>query len=160
MLKTRQSERSFLPYSVDLCIIEDIIDCARLAPSARNRQPLRYVIVDDESLRLKLSEIVVFGKFFKDCPVVVAVLSEDVEYKLEDSCAATENILLASKAYSLGSCWVAGYGKPFCKDVEKLLCVPKEYQLMSLIAIGKVSKPWQRPEKKDLADIISYNKFE
>ena len=56
MLKTRQSQRDYEEYSIDLKIIEDIIDCARLAPSARNYQPLRYVIIDDKKIIKDLSK--------------------------------------------------------------------------------------------------------
>ena len=60
MLKTRQTDRKFLPYSIDLSIIENIVDCARLAPSAKNRQLLRYVVVDDREILDKFAEICEF----------------------------------------------------------------------------------------------------
>lgn len=161
MLKTRQSQRDYEEYSIDLKIIEDIIDCARLAPSARNYQPLRYVIIDDKKIIKDLSKNIANAKFFDKAPIVIAVFAEsDAKFKLEDGSAATENILLGATAYKLGSCWVAGYQKDYHTYVEKLLQCPKEYELISLISIGKVKNPTTRPQKKDLGSIISYNKFE
>lgn len=161
VLKTRQSQRSYDGYSIDLKIIEDIVDCGRLAPSARNYQPLRFVIIDDKSIIKQISDNVANAKFFDKAPIVIAVLAESkAPFKVEDGCAATQNILLAATAYKLGSCWVAGYQKDYHTFIEKLLSCPKDYELISLISIGKVDKDTIRPPKKELADILSYNKFE
>ena len=160
MIKTRQSERKFLPYSVDLEVIEDIVDCGRLAPSAKNMQQLHFVVVDDREILNKFAEICPYGKFFADCPIAVAVFSKQSDWMVEDASAATENILLASKAYGLGSCWVGSHKRPHAKEIEKLLSCPKDNELVTLIAIGKVAEPTTRPQKKPLADVMSYNRFE
>lgn len=160
MLKTRQTDRKFLPYSIDLSVIENIVDCARLAPSAKNRQLLRYVVVDDREILNKFAEICEFGKFFTKCPICIAVFSAENDFMVEDASAATQNILLAATAYGLGSCWVGSHNRKHSKEVEKLLGCPETHELVTMIAIGQVEEKWNRPEKKKLADIMSYNKFE
>lgn len=159
-LKTRQSNRKFLPYSIDLKIIEDILDCARLAPSAMNRQGWHFVAVDDKDLKKKVADATMYGKFLADAPVAICVFGETGDYIVEDCAAATENILLAATAHDLGCCWVAGYKKPHSGDISKLLNAPKNYELVSLVAIGQVKEQAGRAEKKPLADVMSYNKFE
>lgn len=160
MLKTRQSERSYLPYSIDLKIIEDIIDCARLSASVRNIQPWHFVVIDDISIKDKIVENVPNGKFFKTCPVVIATFCEDGDFMVEDGCAATQNLLNAAHAHGLGSCWVAGYNKPYASTIEELLSCPKSYKLISLVSIGFIDKKATRPQKKPLSNVMSYNKFE
>ncbi len=160
MLKTRQADRKFLPYSIDLSIIENIVDCGRLAPSAKNRQLLRFVIVDEREILNKFAEICEFGKFFATCPICIAVFSEENDFMMEDASAATENMLLAATAYGLGSCWVGSHNRKHSKEVEKILGCPKTHQLATMIAIGQVEEKWVRPAKKNLADVMSYNKFE
>ena len=160
LLKTRQTDRKFLPYSIDLSVVENIVDCGRLAPSAKNYQPLRFVVVDDRELLNKFAEICEFGKFLTNCPIVIAVFSEEKDFMVEDAAAATENMLLAATAYGLGSCWIGSYNRKHSKEVEEILSCPKTHKLVTMVAIGKVEEKWRRPEKKKLADVMSYNKFE
>ncbi len=158
-LKTRQSQRKFLPYSINLKVIEDIVDCGRLAASARNLQPWHFVVIDDKEIKNQLATLATNGSFMKDCGVVIAVFCRG-PFMVEDGSAATQNILNAATAHGLGSCWVAGNNRPYAKDVADLLSAPKEYKLISLIAIGVIDQPHDRPAKKPLEDIMSYNKFE
>ncbi len=160
MLKTRQSQRKFLPYSIDLKIVEDIVDCGRLAASAKNIQPWHFVVVDDSELKTKISTLAKNGSFIKDCGVAIAVFCKTGDFMIEDGSAATQNILNAATAYNLGSCWVAGYHRSYSKQVEQLLSSPQDYELVSLIAIGIVDQPHPRPDKKPLEQVMSYNKFE
>lgn len=160
MLKTRQSERSFLPYSIDLSVVEDIIDCARLSASARNVQPWHFIVVDDKALKEQIVQLVPNGKCILDSAVTIAVVCKTSDFMVEDGSAATQNILNAATAYGYGSCWVAGYNRPYSKQVLDLLKAPKDYTLISLVPIGIVDCHQQRPQKKDLASVMSYNKFE
>ena len=160
MLKTRKSDRKFLPYSIDLNIVEDIIDCARLSASAKNVQPWHFVVIDDAQIKSKIAQLAKNGAFIQDCGVCVAVFCQDGEYAQQDGSAATQNILNAATAYDLGSCWVAGYNKSYSDAVAELLQAPKDYKLISLVAIGIVKEKTARVDKKPLAKVMSYNKFE
>lgn len=135
-LKTRRSIRTYLNKPVPKEIIEDIIDCARMAPTANNIQPWEFVVVADPVTKKKLAEITDYGKFIAESGVCIAVFCKDTKYYLEDGSAATENILLAARAYELGGCWVAGDKKKYVDDIRKLLNVPDGYKLVSLIPIG------------------------
>jgi len=119
-IKTRRSIRKYENKPIPKEIIEDIIDCARLAPTANNVQPWEFVVVTEKATREKLAEIADYGKFIKDAPVCIVVFCKDTKYYLEDGSASTENILLASWAYGVGSCWVAGDKKKYAEQVKKL----------------------------------------
>src|SRR5512137_9503 len=95
-LKTRRSVRSYKPDPVPREIIEDIVDCGRLAASAINIQPWEFVVVTDGALRRRLAEATDHGRFIADSPACVVVLCRDSKYYLEDGSAATENMLLAA----------------------------------------------------------------
>ena len=73
-LKTRRSVRSYKPDPVTATIVEDIVDCGRLAATARNRQPWEFVVVTDASTRRKLEELLDTGRFLMESPVCVAML--------------------------------------------------------------------------------------
>ncbi|RKY01307.1 nitroreductase family protein [Candidatus Poribacteria bacterium] len=158
-LKTRRSVRSFKPDPVPREVIEEIIDCARLAPSAMNLQPWEFVVVTDESMRKRIADLTDYGKFIAQAPVCIAVFCKDVKYYLEDGCAATENILIAARARGLGSCWVAGDKKFYAESVAELLGVPKGYKLVSLIALGYPDREPGMPSKRPLSEVLHWERF-
>jgi len=136
LLKERRSIRKYQEKEVPEDIIKGIIDCARFAPTAINIQPWEFIVITDREMRKKIADITDYGKFIAEAPVCVVVFCKDTKYYLEDGSAATTYILLAAKAYGLGSCWVAGDKKYYAEDIRKLLGVPEGYKLVSLISIG------------------------
>lgn len=158
-LKTRRSVRTFKSDPVPREIIEDIIDCARMAPTAMNMQPWEFVVVTDAEMRERIADITDYGKFIAEAPVCIAVFCKDVKYYLEDGSAATENILIAARAHGLGSCWVAGDKKPYASDIAKMLNVPGNYKLISLIAIGYPAQEPKAISKRPLAEVLHWERF-
>lgn len=160
VLKTRRSVRRFKDVPVEREKIEEIIDCARLAPSAVNLQPWEFVVVTDARKREEIARFTDYGKFIREAPVLIAVFCKDTKYYLEDGCAATENILLAAWALGLGSCWVAGDKKPYAEQVRKALQVPEGYRLVSLIALGyPEAVPSGLSLKRNLKEVLHWEKF-
>lgn len=159
VLKERRSVRQYEAKPIPKEILEDIIDCARLAATARNDQPWVFVVVTNEEGKKELAKLATHGKFIAEAAACVAVFCEkESTYKVEDGSAATENILLAAKAYGIGSCWVAGHGKPYAEDVRKLLNVPEKYELISLVALGYTSQT-PNPPKKSLSEVLKWEKY-
>ena len=158
VLKTRRAVRTYTREPVPKEVIEDIIDCGRLAATAVNIQPWEFVVVTDSAVRRKIANTTDYGKFIADAPVCVVVLCRDTKYYLEDGSAATENILLAARAHGLGSCWVAGDKKPYATDICRLVGAPPGYKLISLIPIGH---PAESPEKakRPLSDVLHWEKY-
>lgn len=159
ILKTRRSIRSFLKKPVSREIMEEIIDTARFAPTARNIQPWEFIVVSDGKIKIQLAECIENGRFIKDAPCCIVVFCKDTKYYLEDGSAATENILLTAHAFGLGACWVAGDKKPYCEDVKKLLGVPAQYKLISLIPIGYPAEKPEAHAKRPLKELLHWEKF-
>ena len=158
-IKKRRSVRRFEPKLVDKEVIKEILDGARLAPTAINIQPWLFGAVTDNDLKRQIAAITDHGKFIEDCAVCFAVFADSSQkYFLEDGCAATENILLACTAYGIGSCWVAGNKKAYVDSIRKLLNVPEPYTLIALIAAG-YSNEKASPNKKSLHEVTFFNKF-
>lgn len=159
VLKERRSVREYLSKPIPKEVLEDIIDCGRLAPSARNLQPWLFVVVTEEEGKKKLGSLATYGKFITDAAACVAVFCEkDNNHLLEDGAAATENIIIAARAYGIGSCWVAGYQRVYSEAVRKFLEVPEEYTLISLIPLGYFDTTSQRP-KKSLDEVLKWEKY-
>ncbi|MCK4802634.1 nitroreductase family protein [bacterium] len=157
-LKTRRSKRKFLPTPVPKGVIEDIIDCGRLAPSAINIQPVEFIVVTKGEIRKKIAEMTDYGRFIAEAPVCIVIFSRQTKYYLEDGSAATENILLAAHAHGLGACWVAGDKKLYAEKVRQLLGAPQNFKLITLIPLG-YSKEEPKPAKKKLKDVLRWEKY-
>jgi nitroreductase len=158
VLKTRRSVRAYTGAPVPREIIEDVIDCGRLAATAVNIQPWEFVVVTSRELLRSIAQTTDYGKFISDAPVCVVVLCKDTKYYLEDGSAATENILLAACAHGLGSCWVAGDKKAYASQICHLVGAPRGYKLVSLIPMGY---PAETPEKskRSLSAVLHWDKY-
>ena len=157
-MKTRRSVRVYQNKPVPKEIIEDIVDCGRLAASAINIQPWVFVAVTNLAMRKRIADTTDHGKFIEQAPVCIAVFCQDSKYYLEDGCAATQNILNAAKAYSLGSCWIAGDKKPYAEAVRALVGAPATHRLIALVPVGWPAEHPQ-PAKKPLAAVLHWERF-
>jgi nitroreductase len=158
VLKTRRSVRAYTREAVPREIIEDLIDCGRLAATAINIQPWEFVVVTNPEMLRRIAHATDHGRFIVDAPACVAVLCQETKYYLEDGSAATENILLAARAHGLGACWVAGDKKPYAGEILKLIGAPPGYKLVSLIPLGY---PAEQPEKakRPLGQVLHWERF-
>jgi nitroreductase len=158
VLKTRRSVRAYTREPVPRTVVEDIVDCGRLAATAVNIQPWEFVVVTKPGMLRNIAQTTDYGKFIADAAVCVVVLCRDTKYYLEDGSAATENILLAARAHGLGSCWVAGDKKAYAAEICRLVGAPPGYKLVSLVPIGH---PTESPEKakRPLSDVLHWEKY-
>lgn len=157
-LKTRRSVREYTSDPVDRAVLEDIVDCARMAASARNVQPWEFIVVTEKTTRDRLADLAPNGPHIAKAPVCIVVVCAEGSYYLEDGAAATQNILVAARAHGLGSCWVAGDKKPYAGEVLRLLDVPAGNKLVSLVAVGHTkSKPVA--SKRALTDVLHWERF-
>jgi nitroreductase len=157
-LKARRSVRAYLSKPIPREIIEDIIDCARLAPTARGVEPWEFVVVTEPATLRWLSQTANTGQFISSAAACIAVICKETKYFLEDGCAATENILVAAQAHGLGSCWVAGEKKPYAPAVCQQLGAPEGYRLISLVALGYPAES-PSPAKRSVSQVLHWERF-
>jgi nitroreductase len=157
-MKTRRSVRAFKPDPIPEAVIEEIVDCGRMAASAINIQPWTFVVVTNADMRRRIAYTTDYGAFIAMAPVCVAVLCRDTKYYLEDGCAATQNMLVATRAMGLAACWVAGDKKEYAPVICGMLGAPPGYRLVSLVAIGV---PAETPEavKRPLSEVLRWERF-
>lgn len=157
-LKNRRSVRAYQDKPVPKEVIEDVVDCGRLAATAINIQPWEFVVVTDAEMRRQLADTTDYGKFIAEAPVCIVVFCKDTKYYLEDGSAATQNTLVAAHAHGLGSCWVAGDKKPYADKVRQMVGAPGEMKLISLISLGYPAEKPQRP-KRPLTEVIHWERY-
>jgi nitroreductase len=157
-LKTRRSIRAYENKPVPNEILEDLVDCGRLAASAINIQPWAFIVVTDSAMKKQLADTSDNGKFIEQAGACIAVFCQDGKYYLEDGSAATQNILNAARAHGLGSCWVAGDKKEYAPKIGRMLGVPDDHKLVSLIAVGYRAEA-RDPAKKPLTEVLHWERF-
>jgi nitroreductase len=157
-LKTRRSIRTYTSQPVDPKIIEDMIDCARLAPTAMNDQPWEFVVITGKDGLGRIPPLLGHAEFIANAAFCVLVLARETDCAMEDCCAATENLLVAAEAYGLGACWVAGLQQAYAPVVAKAFGAPESHKLISIVSVGY---PAETPmiEKRALADVLHWERF-
>lgn len=158
-LKTRRSIRTFSPDAdVPADAVDHMLDCARLAPTAMNKQPWTFLVVRDPATRSRIVELAGHGEFLRSAPVAIAVCLDEWDYWKEDGCAAVTSLLLAAHAQGFGACWVSMEPQPYAGAVKALLGVPDNVHLLAVVAVGRPAEQ-PAPEKRPLADVVKYERW-
>ena len=157
-LKTRRSIRTYTAQPVEQKIIEEIVDCARLAPTAMNDQPWEFVVITEKAALASIPPMLGHAEYIANAAFAVLVLSRETQYFVEDCSAATENLLIAAAAHGLGSCWVAGTQQAYAPVVAKAFGAPEDRKLIAIVSFGY---PAESPviEKRALAEVLHWEKF-
>lgn len=157
-IKGRRAVRSYRPDPVPRDIIEDIVDCGRLAPSARNDQPWEFVVVTEQATREAIAAIAIYGKFIADAPVCVLAFARRTPWSVEDTSAAVENMLIAASAYGLSTCWIAGENAPYARQVGQICGVPESVRLIAMFPLG-YSHDKPLPNKRSLEEVLHWERY-
>ncbi len=159
VIRSRRSIRRYQEKSIPANTIEEILNCACLAPTAINVQPWLIGCITDKSLLKKLTDLADHGRFIKDAAACFAVFCEKGQkYYLEDGCAATMNVIYACAAKGIGTCWIAGDKKAYAGDVRMLLAVPDTYTLVALISAGFPAEQ-PKPIKKPVREVVFQDRY-
>ncbi|MCS7242907.1 MAG: nitroreductase family protein [Candidatus Caldatribacterium sp.] len=157
VIKSRRSVRAYEEREIPREILEDLIDCGRLAPSGYNRQPWVFVVVTERERRHALAELCQWGRFLREAKAAILIFYEkDAETGLEDACAAAENIIIAAWAYGLGTCWINSHRKAHSEAVKRLVHCPENLELAVILAVGYPKEIPHAPWKKKLAEVLRW----
>lgn len=163
VIHKRRSVRYFKEEPVPEELVEKIIDAARWAPTACNRQAYRFIRLNDKKILRKLVEA--FSSYYiEKSPVVILVCysnrTDNVEYRdyIQSVGAVIQNMQLAAAALGLGAAWSDTL--PPKNYVRKLLKIPWHYDPFAIVSIGYPGATVRAlPRKHEIKDLISYNKF-
>lgn len=165
-LLTRRSVRRYVKdKKVNAQDLTEVLQAAMYAPSAMNRQPWEFVIVDDEEKINSLMQIHSYCSFLKDAGTAIIVcgnLNEQMadNYWMGDCAAATENILLAAHAKGLGTCWCGIYPtEQRMKEIAALLKLPPFVRPFSLVVIGYPETEAKQPQDRFKPAKIHHNQW-
>lgn len=166
-IATRVSVRSYLDKPVEDVKIEQMLRAAMAAPTAVNRQPWHFVVIDDKAQLKALGGDSPRGKMFADAPLAIVVCGDmekaldgrGRDFWVQDCSAATENLLLAAHALGLGAVWTGLYPDTDRSGaVAALLGLPETMIPLCTVVIGYPAGENQ-PKDKWKPENISYNRF-
>ncbi len=139
---TRRSVRKFSEREVESEKTENLLRAAMQAPSAHNKQPWHFIIINDRRLLNQIADFHPYAKMLYEAPQAIAVcgdlgLENNDRYLALNCAAATQNILLAAHSQGLGAVWIAVYPREErIKKIKLLLDLPLHIIPISLVAIG------------------------
>jgi nitroreductase len=174
LIQHRRSVRLYLDKAVEREKILKCLEAARLAPSAVDMQPWKFIVVDDKSIRDRLFKrafhgIYSFNQWASNVPVFVVVvidkrglmsklmdIARDNLRALLDIGIATEHLVLQAEELGLGTCWMGGLDE---KEVQKVLNIPRNKKVAVIIALGypddrEIKHP---QERRNLEDMSAFN---
>ncbi len=175
IIQKRRSIRNFKNKPVDDTAIRSIVDAARLSPSACNAQPWRFIAVTEKSL---LEDLVNRGmggavpnKWASSAPVIIigcAVLNlmthylgeavKGIQYHQIDMGISMEHMVLRATEMGLGTCWIGWFRE---KNIRKILNIPKDWKIISLIALGyPQNESTTTSSRFDLDEILFFNRIQ
>lgn len=170
-IRKRRSIRKYKSDPVPEEKLRAILEAARLAPSAGNRQPWRFIAVKNEETRKRLGEAADGQMFVGEAPVVIAVFGDPddspggyqrdpmVAYK-QDPMIAVEHMCLEATELGLGTCWVGPASPNY--DVEKIkemLNVPERMYMICLLPIGFPAETPTPRGRKPFGDVFFREKY-
>src|SRR3989304_9411045 len=134
-IQQRRSIRSYQDTPVPREKLEKILEAARLAPSAKNREPWHFIAVADAEKREALSKGR-WAKFLPQTPLVIVACGDkkaSPDWYAIDVALAVENMVLTAVSEGLGTCCVGSFTE---KDIKAVVKVPEKFEVLMLLAVG------------------------
>lgn len=164
LVKKRYSVRAYASREVEPEKLEYLLECARLAPSACNRQPWRYVVVRDRIRQESLCQAAARFTWMHTAPLFVVVCAADSEAWVRgcdghnhsdvDAAIAIEHLVLAAAEQGLGCCWICAFDVELCRQALNL---DPNLRPVAILPIGYPADPDWQPEKsrKERKDVVT-----
>jgi len=148
-IRTRRSIRKYRSEPIPEEKLRTILEAARLAPSAANRQPWRFIVVQDVDRKKALARVADNRTFFNDAAAIVVTIGDpeaSAGWYEKDPMIALEHIVLVATALGYGTCWIGAFDEDALKH---LLKIPAEMKVIALLPIGIPDEtPAPRPRKE------------
>ncbi len=169
IIKGRRSIRSYRDEDVDDEKINKLLEAARWAPSAGNRQPWHFVVVRDKHIRKRLAAAAFEQTWMIEAPVHIVVLADKERsgsrygergrtlYCIQDTAMAIQNMLLMAHALGLGTCFVGAFDEDL---VAEIIGAPRSMRPIAIITVGYPAEYPPPRVRRPLEEIVSYEKYE
>lgn len=164
-VKNRRSIRRYKDKEVEQEKLDKILEVARLAPSAANRQQWKFLVVRDENTIKNLVAAANGQQFIQEAPVIVAACSTESEHVMPcgqlaytvDLSIAVSFMVLEAVEDGLGTCWLGAFGED---KVKELLEIPDDIRVVAMFTLGYPDEsPGPRP-RKGIEEVVCNERYE
>lgn len=168
IVQKRRSLRSYASTPVEPEKLNYVLECARLAPSWKNLQCWRFIVVKDPETRQALAETMPDTnpgrKVLVQAPVVIVLCGvpsesevwEDKDYMMLDAGLAMEHLVLAATEQGLGTCWEGLFHEDMA---HKALNVPDDVRVIAYTPLGYASEERRPRPRKSMDEIVFEEKW-
>ncbi len=163
-IRKRYSCRSYLDKPVEQNKLDEILEAARLAPSAKNFQDWRFVIVTDKTKKFQLVEAANNQKFLENASAVIVACSVSNHVMRcgqpigpIDVAIALEHICLQAAQLGLATCWIGSFDP---EKVRPIIGIPENVPIIELMALGYPADKLPVPNRRPINKIACYEKWQ
>ena len=174
ILAGRRSIRRYLETPVEPEKLRACLEAARIAPSAHNAQPWRFIVLDDPALKDVVTAHAFTGiyrtsRFAAKAPVLMVLLArktfvahqlgarfQRLPYYFVDLGIAGEHVVLQAEELGLATCWMGWFNRG---RLRRALKIPRRFKIVALMPLGYAEKrPTREPPRKTYDEIVTFNK--
>lgn len=165
LIQNRYSVRAYRPDPIEDEKLEKLLEAARLAPTAANRQPFQLIVIRTEGRKEELQRIY-RREWFVQAPIIICacavgdegwVRSEDKKrYRDVDIAIVMDHLILAATALGLGTCWIAAFNPTVAREV---LALPANVEPIIFTPVGYPADKPEPKERKSLSELVRYERW-
>lgn len=167
VIRARRSVRAYKDQPLPEAVLDSVMEAARLAPSGKNLQPWKFILVKDPAMRLKLAEASRAQYFIAQAPVIIVACGyPDRCYQRQgnymtswpiDVSIALDHLMLKAQEEGLGTCWIGAFEET---TVKALLQIPPDVKVLALTPLGFPNEAPADRGRRSLDRILCYEKYE
>ncbi len=164
LIAERYSVRAYRPDPVPDEVLHRVLEAARLAPTAANRQPVQIIVIHTAGREAELKRMYK-APWFSQAPLVVCVCaqpdaawtrSDGLNYGLVDATIVMDHLILAAADAGLGTCWVAAFDPAAVREV---LGLPAGVEPVAFTPLGYPADKPRPKQRKPLSELVRYERW-
>ena len=163
-IRRRYSCRAYQERPIEKEKLDILFEAARLAPSAKNEQDWRFVVVTDKEIKHQVAETTNRPDVFEKAGVIIAACSNS-DYVMRcgqaigpiDIAIALEHIALQATELGLATCWIGSF---YAEKVRKILGIPDDIAIIELMTVGYPADSPKQPSREPIEKIVCYEKWQ
>lgn len=165
VIQNRYSVRSYKSEPIEQEKLNRVLEAARLAPTAANRQPFRFIVIKTSGNEEALRKIY-HREWFCQAPLVIAVVAvfgeawsrmDGKNYAEVDATIAMDHLILAAHNEGLGTCWVAAFNP---EEARRFLNLPDNVEPIAFTPLGYPKDSPRIKKRKELNELVFYDRWQ